>query len=132
MHDETRMQSVETFNHLVENMPNLRLFHLGACSFEIGDFGLEIAAIRKLHNYAQAASCLLEKRLFIASHIGMLHRCQNAHLVDGVLLFLLRELGQPHLLQCVYALIRLPEHLVDLAECAGPYLALGYKVGGHL
>ncbi len=67
------MQSVETFNHLVKNMPNLRLFHLGACSFEIGDFGLVIAAIRKLHNYAQTAICLLEKRLFIASHIGMLH-----------------------------------------------------------
>ena len=97
VHNFEPVQCIQTRYHLVENGPHVGFLHVGARFFQCVDFGLQIAAVSKLHHDAERRGRLLEKGFFVAGDVGMRNGCENTHLVDCVVLFLLTQFLKQHL-----------------------------------
>jgi hypothetical protein len=53
VHNFLAVKSLETHNHLIENGPDVGLFHMSHRLFECVDLGLQVATIGILHHYAE-------------------------------------------------------------------------------
>ena len=53
----------------------------------IVDHHEEITTVSELHHNTQTACIVLKECLFVANDVWMVHGCEDAHLVQSVLLF---------------------------------------------
>ena len=95
------VQCCEARYHLIENLPNLRLFHVRIGLLECVNFSLEITTIAILHNNTQCQCFFIVECLFVACDVFVLHAGENAHFIDCIVLFFLTEFRQFDLLKCM-------------------------------
>jgi hypothetical protein len=88
MTDFEVMQRLQASNGLNEEMPQL-LFSETCIVLLVGIDLLEhVTRISVLHDDAQAAGTVLKESLFETDYVRVIDRCQNADLVQGILLLL--------------------------------------------
>ena len=95
------MQGFESIDHIEDESPYLLLFKLSFVLLVLRNLLKEVTVIAELHNDAQYGVCVFEEHLLVTDDVGMPYRRKNAYFVERVLLFLLREVRELHLLQCV-------------------------------
>ena len=88
MDDLFVVKGLQAQYHLVENGPDVVFLRKLRSLFGIINLGLQVAVIAILHNDAETGGAFLKECLFVTGNIRMVHRCQDAHLVQCVLLFL--------------------------------------------
>ena len=94
-------------------MPDVGLAEEGAHFLVVGDFLEEVAAICVLGHDAETPRGVVVERLLVRDHVLVLHRRQQPHLVQRVLLLLLGQRRQLHLLQGVDLVVGVAQDLVS-------------------
>ena len=83
------MQSLEAPDNLDEDVPDLLLLDVGLSFLVTANLLEHIAVVGVLHHEAKAGAALVDEGFFVRDHVLVDDACQNAHLVQGVLLLFL-------------------------------------------
>lgn len=123
------MQGLETSDHLANTLPNLPLRECTAPFLMLENPLIQIAPIRKFHDYAQSLRDFIIEGLLVPNHILMLYTGKDAHFIKCVLLLLICQLFHPHLFKCIFDIVAYPDDPVDLAEGTLTYLFDDLEIG---
>mmetsp|Transcript_17715 Transcript_17715/g.48192 ORF Transcript_17715/g.48192 Transcript_17715/m.48192 type:complete len:350 (+) Transcript_17715:561-1610(+) len=107
------VQGLEARAHAVEVPPDVDLFEVRPLLLALCDLVHEVATVRALRDYAEATRLVVEEGLLVRYDIFVLHGGKKANLIECVLLLLVRQRRQLHLLQCIDLPICQALHLVD-------------------
>ena len=99
------MQCLEAPYDLDKVVPNLLFGEELAISLFLSDNLQNVAAVCVLHYYAQTVSGIFEESLFVSNNVWMVDTCQDAHFVQGVLLFFAAELLHLYFFHCVNCIV---------------------------
>ena len=114
MHDLDLVHGLQSAQRLNQNLPNLPLFDVGLHLLVIANLLEHVAVVGQLHDDAEALVLVVEKRLLVLNHIGMPYGRQDAHLIDGIIAFLLAQVVKFDFLHGILLAVLEPPDLVDL------------------
>lgn len=99
-------------------VPDFLFIEFLTCLLLLRDQLEHVPTVGVLHHDAEAVRRVLEEGLLVADHIGVVDAREDAHLIQGVLLFFAAQFLHFDLFHSVNRCIRLPHDLVNLAERA--------------
>ena len=108
------MHGLQFAQRLDHDLPNLPLFDVGLHLLVIANLLEHVAVVGQLHDDAEALVLVVKKRLFVLNHIGMPYGRQDAHLIDGIVAFLLAQVVEFDFLHGILLAVLQPPDLVDL------------------
>lgn len=110
----TVVQSLQASNNLNEDVPDLLLLDVGLSFLVTANLLEDVAIVSILHDEAQAGAGLVNESLFVCDDVRLENTCQDAHLVQGVFLFFLRQVKHLNLLEYIDCLVLRAAYLIDL------------------
>ena len=82
------VQTLDGLGHLYEHQPNLVLWKQSFLLCLVTNCLVEVPIVCQLHYNAELGALGVEEGFLVGDHVGMVDGRQNAHLVEGVPLFL--------------------------------------------
>lgn len=76
---------------------------------------VEVTHVNELHDNAERLRLLVDECFLVADDVGVVDRSKDAHLIDGVLLLLIRQVLQRHHLESVELPVGYSLHFEHLA-----------------
>lgn len=110
----TVVQRLEASYNLDEDVPDLLLLDVGLSFLVAANLLEHVTIVCILHYEAQTGARFVDESFFVSNYVLLEYARQNAHLVQGVFLFFLRQVKHLNLLQRVDCLILRAAHLVNL------------------
>jgi len=89
MQNVNKVESLHSFSHLDEDLPDEALLHVFLLSLILLYALEDITIICVLHYDAETTRCFIEKSFFVTCDVWVLNRGQYANFVQSVLFFAL-------------------------------------------
>ena len=116
--DSEVMKGLEPANDLDKEVPNLLFSETCIALLMVIDHHEQVSSVCVFHDDAESVRLVLEEGLLVADDIGVVHGCQNADLIEGILFFFGGEFAHFDFFHGIDDVIRFPTHAVNLAERA--------------
>ena len=85
------MQLLKPEDHLIKDRPDVVFLCESGSLLCVIDLSLQIAVVAILHDNTQTVRVFFEKGFFVGGYVGMVERCQDSDLVEGVFLLFRRK-----------------------------------------